>query len=99
MASQLPLNKTVSARPPDKGSFPIDHLSECKKTMIDYLKCLKDYKFEGDKCRDLSKAYLKCRMDNNLMAKEEWKYLGFKDETSEATMPTGLNTTHGQSIP
>lgn len=65
--------------PPDKGSFPIDHENACKKTMIEYLKCLQSNKLNNDKCRESSKEYLKCRMDNNLMAKEDWKNLGYSD--------------------
>ena len=36
-----------------------------------YLECLKDSKQQHHKCRDFSKDYLQCRMDNELMAKED----------------------------
>lgn len=65
--------------PPDKGSFPIDHEQACKQKMVTFLKCLQANKFDNDKCRDESKDYLQCRMDNQLMAREEWKNLGFED--------------------
>lgn len=69
------LNKT----PPDKGSFPIDHDNACKQSMVDFLKCLRTNKLDNEKCRGFSKEYLKCRMDNNLMAKEDWKNLGYPE--------------------
>lgn len=67
----------LTKTPPDKGSFPIDHEHACKDSMIDFLKCLKLNKFDQERCRQHSKQYLKCRMDNGLMAKEEWANLGF----------------------
>jgi cytochrome c oxidase assembly protein subunit 19 len=36
-----------------------------------------------DECRMLSKSYLQCRMDNNLMAPDEMKNLGY-DNTPQA---------------
>ncbi|TAQ87933.1 hypothetical protein B7494_g3746 [Chlorociboria aeruginascens] len=35
-------------------------------------------------CRDLAKSYLSCRMERNLMAKDEFKNLGFGEEKSAA---------------
>lgn len=35
-------------------------------------------------CRELSKLYLECRMAAQLMAREDWKHLGFKDSAQEA---------------
>lgn len=69
----------ITKLPPDKGSFPIDHENECRDLMVDFLKCLKQNQFNNEKCRIFSKEYLKCRMDNGLMAKEDWKNLGFED--------------------
>lgn len=68
----------ITKTPPDKGSFPIDHEQACKETMLDFLKCLKLNKFDNEKCRPFSKEYLKCRMDQGLMAKDDWKNLGFE---------------------
>lgn len=65
--------------PPDKGSFPIDHEQACKQKMVRFLKCLQANQFDNEKCREDSKEYLQCRMDNQLMAKEEWKKLGYED--------------------
>lgn len=61
--------------PPDKGSFPIDREAECQKPMLNFLKCLRENKYDNESCRHLIKDYLQCRMDNGLMAKDEWKNL------------------------
>lgn len=47
--------------------------------MVQFLKCLRDHKFDNEKCRSFSKDYLECRMQHGLMAKEDWKNLGFED--------------------
>lgn len=67
----------IVKQPPDKGSFPIDHENVCKKEMIQLLKCLQASQLTSEQCQAFSKDYLKCRMDNGLMAKEDWKQLGF----------------------
>lgn len=38
-------------------------IGECKDFMKQYVKCLKENKNNNGKCRELSKAYLQCRMD------------------------------------
>lgn len=75
------LNKKIF-RPtaPDRGSFPLDHDNVCKKLMLDYMVCLSDNQQDNSKCRTEAKEYLGCRMENNLMAKEEWSFLGFQDK-------------------
>jgi cytochrome c oxidase assembly protein subunit 19 len=85
--SQFPMslpsqNKSagVRAKPPDKGSFPIDHFNECTKLHDDYMRCLKRNKYDNLSCRYLSREYLQCRMDHNLMAKETLERLGFTDD-------------------
>ncbi|KAH3867786.1 cytochrome c oxidase assembly protein COX19-like [Dreissena polymorpha] len=65
--------------PPDKGSFPIDHEGKCKVPMRRYMDCLRRKEYDNNLCRELSKEYLQCRMDNNLMQQEPWQKLGFKD--------------------
>ena len=57
-------------KPPQRGIFPLDHEAECKERMEQYLECLKGSKDVHHKCRELSKSYLQCRMDNQLMSKE-----------------------------
>ncbi|KAI1845627.1 hypothetical protein JX266_008238 [Neoarthrinium moseri] len=67
--------------PPERGSFPLDHDGECKDVMQTYLNCLKKVKGHNDPaCRELAKNYLTCRMDRNLMAKDDFKNLGFGNE-------------------
>lgn len=72
--------KKFTPTPPEKGSFPLDHDGQCKKTMLKYMICLRDSKHNSSKCRSEAKDYLACRMENNLMAKEEWTKLGFSEE-------------------
>lgn len=49
--------------------------------MTSYLSCIKTHRGQNDEeCRQLSKAYLKCRMDRNLMAVDEMKNLGYGDK-------------------
>lgn len=77
----------ISKIPPDKGSFPIDHDHACRDFMINFLKCLKTNYFDNESCRAYSQDYLRCRMENGLMAKEDWDKLGFGDlkKKSDAT--------------
>ncbi|CAJ1415851.1 unnamed protein product [Effrenium voratum] len=49
----------------------------------DYLRCLKENKHDNMSCRYLSKQYLQCRMDKNLMTKEPMSQLGFTEEDSK----------------
>lgn len=67
-------------RPPAKGSFPLDHEGECRKWMVKYMECLHTADGDATSCRDISKEYLRCRMDSGLMAREDWDYLGFPEE-------------------
>ncbi|RFU35358.1 hypothetical protein B7463_g1013, partial [Scytalidium lignicola] len=67
--------------PPERGSFPLDHYGECKDVMTSYLACIKKVRGMNDpECRNLAKSYLSCRMDRNLMARDEFKNLGFDNE-------------------
>ncbi|KAK3301176.1 uncharacterized protein B0H64DRAFT_32560 [Chaetomium fimeti] len=71
--------------PPQRGSFPLDHDGECKHVMMSYLSCMKKVKgMNDDECRMLAKSYLGCRMDHNLMARDDFKNLGFKAKSQEA---------------
>eukprot|EP00884_Botryococcus_braunii_P005170 jgi/Botrbrau1/14654/Bobra.0108s0015.1 len=71
-------------KPPEKGVFPLDHFGECKAVKQEYLDCLKGAKGRAEACRDLAKKYLECRMDRNLMAKQDLAELGFKQEEPPA---------------
>ena len=73
---------------PDKGSFPLDHENLCKTFFHKYMNCLRTNRDDNSACRIQAKDYLQCRMDNNLMAKEEWSKLGFKnDQIEQAPSP------------
>nr|XP_003706249.1 PREDICTED: cytochrome c oxidase assembly protein COX19 [Megachile rotundata] len=83
MSSYTFSKKTFTPVPPEKGSFPLDHEGSCKKIMIQYMRCLYENKNENTMCREEAKNYLACRMDNELMAREDWSSLGFSDEVKE----------------
>ncbi|KAI1081721.1 hypothetical protein F5B20DRAFT_53974 [Whalleya microplaca] len=69
--------------PPQRGSFPLDHDGECKDVMTRYLSCIKKVRGVNDEeCRSLAKSYLSCRMDRNLMARDEFKNLGFAEDSN-----------------
>lgn len=70
-------------KPPEKGSFPLDHEDECKAFMVRYMRCLRDHAHNNTECRVASKEYLECRMERNLMAKEDLANLGFADLASK----------------
>ncbi|KAK4044579.1 putative succinyl-CoA ligase subunit alpha, mitochondrial [Parachaetomium inaequale] len=83
----LPSTKPV---PPQRGSFPLDHDGECKHIMMSYLSCIKKVKgMNEDECRMLAKSYLGCRMDRNLMARDDFKNLGFKEKGQETPAKQG----------
>ena len=62
--------------------------------MTQYLSCIKKVKgVNVDECRELAKSYLSCRMDRNLMARDDFKNLGFQNptETAESSRATAGN--------
>eukprot|EP00924_Labyrinthula_sp_SR-Ha-C_P006716 maker-scaffold_29-snap-gene-2.6-mRNA-1 protein AED:0.39 eAED:0.39 QI:82/1/1/1/1/1/2/143/109 len=63
--------RSLQATPPEKGSFPLDHHKVCKPEMSSLLSCLKENKNIHNKCQELSKQYLQCRISNNLMQEEK----------------------------
>jgi cytochrome c oxidase assembly protein subunit 19 len=75
----------VQVKPPERGVFPLDHDGECKPSMESYLSCLKNNKRDHFPCKDFSRAYLQCRMDKSLMAKEDLDTLGLGNENREYT--------------
>ncbi|CAI4217094.1 unnamed protein product [Parascedosporium putredinis] len=67
---------TTKPTPPQRGSFPLDHDGECKHLMATYLACITKVQGENKpECRGLAKEYLSCRMDRNLMARDDFKIL------------------------
>ncbi|RYP65358.1 hypothetical protein DL771_008348 [Monosporascus sp. 5C6A] len=62
---------------------------ECKHAMTSYLSCIKKLKGTNDEqCRSLAKSYLACRMEKNLMAKDDFKNLGFSQDQKPAASST-----------
>lgn len=75
-----PLNKRIFIpTAPIKGSFPLDHEHVCKEKMIEYMLCVSKNKSQNELCREQAKTYFNCRMENNLMRKEDWVKLGYGD--------------------
>ncbi|KAJ7532501.1 hypothetical protein O6H91_13G006600 [Diphasiastrum complanatum] len=73
-------NRGLQPVPPEKGVFPLDHLHECRPIMQSYMRCLKENKYNSESCRHFSKKYLECRMERNLMNKQDLSELGFVAE-------------------
>ncbi|XP_067136488.1 cytochrome c oxidase assembly protein COX19-like [Centruroides vittatus] len=48
--------------------------------MLEYLLCLHQSDGDNSMCRLIAKEYLQCRMDKDLMKKEEWSKLGFNNK-------------------
>ncbi|KAG8656408.1 cytochrome c oxidase assembly protein COX19 [Manihot esculenta] len=74
-------NRGLRPVPPEKGVFPLDHMHECDLEKKDYINCLKSSGHQSEKCRHFSKKYLECRMEKNLMARQDMSELGFGKET------------------
>ena len=50
--------------PGHSGSLThVESKGECKKVMMDHLRCLTDNKGDNGKCRLEARKYLECRMD------------------------------------
>lgn len=91
--------RTWTPTPPERGSFPLDHYGECKKQMLDYLKCMKYTENKNaPNCRILAKSYLKCRMDNQLMDKSDWASLGLINLPGDKPEPKKEVSTHEKDI-
>lgn len=68
--------------------------------MTQYLSCIKKVKgLNRDECRELAKTYLTCRMDKNLMARDDFKNLGYQDPTGDAASSKAANASSTQSKP
>ncbi|XP_020296231.1 cytochrome c oxidase assembly protein COX19 [Pseudomyrmex gracilis] len=83
MSSYTFSQKLFTPTPPERGSFPLDHEARCKSSMIKYMRCLVENRNQNTMCRDVAKEYFACRMDNNLMSREEWSNLGYADTIKE----------------
>lgn len=76
-------NRGLRPVPPEKGIFPLDHMHLCDLEKKEYINCLKTASHQSEKCKQFSKKYLQCRMDKNLMAKQDLAELGFKENKVE----------------
>ena len=88
----------VQVKAPERGIFPLDHDGECKSSMKDYLLCLNENKRDHFPCKALSRAYSQCRMDRNLMAKEDLDNLGLGEKDAQyvrVAPPTGSKEKDG----
>lgn len=65
------------AKKPERGSFILDHNNDCTLIKNQYLKCLKANNNDHIFCRNFSKEYFICRMENNLLEKQSLENLGF----------------------
>lgn len=95
MASNASLPaRGLPPRAPDKGSFPLDHFGECSEAKAKYVACLRENGMHADaeECRQLSAAYLQCRMDTKLMAKEDLHKLGYAGSSSSAGIRTATQS-------
>lgn len=79
MSSMTFGQKKFTPTPPERGSFPLDRENVCKKFMISFMICLKDNEGLNEKCRKDALRYFKCRMDNDLMEKQEFDKLGYTE--------------------
>ncbi|XP_039831725.1 cytochrome c oxidase assembly protein COX19-like [Panicum virgatum] len=84
-------NRGVRPVPPEKGVFHLDHLHECDLEKKDYLACLKSTGFQSERCCQFSKKYLECRMERNLMAKQDMSELGFRNLDEVETAPDKIS--------
>ena len=50
----------------------------------EYLECLKAHQAAGEACQGVAKRYLECRMERNLMAKQDLATLGFSSRDAKA---------------
>lgn len=69
----------ISAKPPDLGSFPLDHYRECKREIEKYYTCLKTNDYVTPMCRDEVREYLTCRMERGLMKKTDISSFGIPE--------------------
>ncbi|VDD79150.1 unnamed protein product [Mesocestoides corti] len=70
-------NARIRVKPPEKGSFPLDHHGICRDMRELWTACMKENDWNSEKCRAESAAYLRCRIDNKLMKPDEIQRLGF----------------------
>ena len=104
--------RSLPPSPPARGSFPLDHAGECKPHMTAFLACMRaqteaatggaqrggEAAAAHAGCKELSKAYLQCRMQRGLMAPEDLDSLGFSP-LHVVTPPPPPPPEEGQAAP
>eukprot|EP01013_Petalomonas_cantuscygni_P038663 TRINITY_DN69873_c0_g1_i1.p1 TRINITY_DN69873_c0_g1~~TRINITY_DN69873_c0_g1_i1.p1 ORF type:complete len:115 (+),score=4.69 TRINITY_DN69873_c0_g1_i1:104-448(+) len=80
MSSAKTFSVSSGKAPPLKGSFPLDHLQECRAETDQFMACLERNGHMAAKCRDETKAYIQCRMDKGLMMTEPMSNFGIPNE-------------------
>ena len=80
MSFANPNTQYLFIKPPLKGSFPLDHDSVCSEHVAAFIACLKLNRGDHATCKSVAKEYFRCRMENDLMAVEEWERLGFESD-------------------
>ncbi|KAL8505838.1 hypothetical protein ACS0TY_016896 [Phlomoides rotata] len=81
-------NRGARPVPLENGVFPLDHMHLCDLEKKEYITCLKSTGHNSEKCRQFCKKYLGCRMEKNLMAKQDMSELGFRNEEEELQAST-----------
>ena len=77
--------RPVPPKPPERGSFPLDHEGACGEFARAVLRCLQERRGVSAACRAEQKAYLRCRMERGLMAPDSLENMGY-DEQNEAAL-------------
>ena len=105
--------RSLPPSPPARGSFPLDHAGECKPHMTAFLACMRaqteaatggahrggEAAAAHADCKELSKAYLQCRMQRGLMAPEDLDSLGFSPLHVVTPPPPPPPPEEGQAAP
>jgi cytochrome c oxidase assembly protein subunit 19 len=87
MASAGPYQARFIPTAPIKGSFPLDREGVCKLPMLNYMLCMQKCTQQSSQCRKQSRLYLQCRMEHDLMDKDELSALGFHDHKTASDTP------------
>ncbi|CTQ40886.1 Cytochrome c oxidase assembly protein COX19 [Babesia microti strain RI] len=90
--------KRQVVKPPDRGSFPLDHFRECTNEHITYLRCLEANKKNAGSCRIESGKYLVCRMKHNLLAEEPLEELGYRPDEISKIMDPNYKYNHNPMV-
>ena len=86
-------------KPPEKGSFPLDHFAECTPLFRSYIQCLKQNESDNRACKEASKLYVVCRMEKGLMEVDELSRIGFDEQSmKQLTVSTRCGAYNGNRL-